>query len=131
MKEKIQEHKVPLIVGALVLLAVLAFMYKNKLASFFLYKGGLTNAQPATMHPTVTSNNSTIVDRDALLQKGSKGKQVEELQQLLNVKHGSSGPSFYEYLTVDGIFGSATEAMLKKYTGRTSISINDLLKALK
>ncbi|MBL4650560.1 MAG: hypothetical protein JKY03_12585, partial [Aureispira sp.] len=37
MKEQIQENKVPLIVGALVLVALLIYFYQNQLASFFLY----------------------------------------------------------------------------------------------
>lgn len=131
MKDKIQENKVPFIVGILVLVAVLIYFYQNKLASFFLYGGAASN--DATNTGVSTNTNTTVTNssgNNTILKKGSTGDQVKMLQQLLNVKHGNNKPQILPYLVDDGKFGSATETMLKKWTGKTSISINELTKAL-
>lgn len=62
---------------------------------------------------TVSDNNTigqstTILDKDKLLKKGSKGDEVKELQKMLGIK-------------VDGIFGSKTEGSLKGYKLMTNI----------
>ena len=135
MKDKIQENKVPFIVGILVLVAVLIYFYQNKLASFFLYGGAASNSNSvntgAVSNTGSNSSNSSSFNNDTILKKGSTGGAVEMLQQLLNVKHGNNRPQILPYLVADGKFGSATETMLKKWTGKTSISINELTKALK
>lgn len=131
MKDKIQENKVPFIVGILILVAVLIYFYQNKLASFFLYGGAASN--DATNTGVSTNTNTTVTNSSGnttILKKGSTGEQVKMLQQLLNVKHGNNKPQILPYLVDDGKFGSATETMLKKWTGKTSISINELTKAL-
>lgn len=131
MKEKIEENKVPLIVGILVLVVVLIYFYQDKLAKFLFYGNGSIdkkNEVAGSTNTAVTSNNSS---NNTILKKGSSGEKVQMLQELLNVKHGNNKPQIIPYLVVDGKFGTATESMLKKWTGKTSISINELTKALK
>jgi peptidoglycan hydrolase-like protein with peptidoglycan-binding domain len=131
MKEKIEKNKVPLIVGILVLVVVLIYFYQDKLAKFLFYGNDSIdkkNEVTGSTNTAVSSNNSS---NDTILKKGSSGEKVEMLQGLLNVKHGNNKPQIIPYLVVDGKFGTATESMLKKWTGKTSISINELTKALK
>lgn len=132
MKARIQENKTPLIVGVLILIAILIYVYQNKLASFFLYGGASSSAAVSSGANVVSNsgNNSSNVSDDTILKKGSTGDNVKKLQQLLNIKHGNNKPQILPYLVEDGNFGNATEVMLKKWTKKTSISIAELIKAL-
>jgi peptidoglycan hydrolase-like protein with peptidoglycan-binding domain len=131
MKEKIEENKTPLILGVLIVVAVLIYFYRNKLASVFLYgEGNATTSVDTGVVSNVVSSSNNSSD-DTILKKGSTGEKVKTLQQLLNIKHGNNTPQILPYLVPDGQFGPATERMLQKWTGKTSISINELTKALK
>jgi peptidoglycan hydrolase-like protein with peptidoglycan-binding domain len=133
MNQKIEENKVPLIVGILVLVVVLIYFYQDKLAKFLFYGNDSIdkkNEVTGSTNTAVSSSNSSS-SNDTILKKGSSGEKVQMLQGLLNVKHGNNKPQIIPYLVADGKFGTATESMLKKWTGKTSISINELTKALK
>lgn len=136
MKTKIQENKTPLIVGVIVLVAILVYVYQNKLACFFLY-GGECSGDPINSGTSAvsnsggssSSNSNTAFTNDTVLKKGDKGAKVGELQDLMNkglVKSGSS----YATLVVDNNFGPKTEGALFLLTGKRSISINALKKLL-
>lgn len=56
-----------------------------------------------------------VLDYSLLLQKGSRGKEVEELQRKLGD------------LDVDGVFGSKTEARLKEVYQVTKTKLSDLI----
>lgn len=130
MKEKIQENKVPLIVGVLVLAVVLFYIYQDKLAKFFLYRGetstGAVNTGAVTVSsPSNSSNTGSTVataTNDTVLKKGSSGTKVKELQILMNKAVESK--SQYAPLATDGVFGAATELRLYELTLKRSISIN-------
>ena len=134
MKDKIQENKVPLIVGVLILVTLLIYFYQNKLASFFLYRGENASAPvPANVTNNTASssnnNSSTSVTNDTVLEKGDRGDKVGELQDLLNkslVKTSFQIP----HLVVDKAFGSKTENLLYLLTGKKRISINEFKKLL-
>jgi hypothetical protein len=59
------------------------------------------------------------------LQKGSRGENVKKLQKALVDAGFSVGKS-----GVDGIFGNDTETALKKATGKTSVTVEELNKFL-
>jgi hypothetical protein len=52
------------------------------------------------------------------LKKGSRGKEVEQLQMYLLKEYGASFPMF----GVDGIWGDETDANVKKFLNRDNIS---------
>lgn len=116
--------------GLLVLALLLTYFYRNNLINFF-EKAKQRPSKSATSTAVLTSlTSSNTVNKDAILSKGSKGEAVRMLQKLLNDKHRQNTPTFTPLLVEDGKFGALTETMLKKYTNKTSISINQLLKAL-
>lgn len=57
----------------------------------------------------------TVINKNLLLQKGSKGIEVQELQKILG-------------LNADGIFGSQTEAALLNKKGVKQITLNNYSK---
>lgn len=77
--------------------------------------------------PPSTTANSNTVDKTRVLKQGDRGEAVKELQRLLNGKHKSNPPQVIPLLVEDGIFGTKTEIMLLKWTGKTAISINQLI----
>jgi hypothetical protein len=130
MKEIIQENKVPLIVGTLALIAVLIYVYQNKLAEFFLYRGetskGAVNTGAVSntvSNPSNNSNTATTMTNDTVLKKGDQGTKVGELQDLINKGLVKSNMA-YATLVVDKNFGAKTENALYLLTGKRSISIN-------
>ena len=89
-----------------------------------------TKTSKAVNNPTKTNNSSSggviINDQNSSypLKKGSKGSLVRSLQVALNSL--GADPA----LTVDGIFGSKTEAELLNQTGSSSIQSSKDLQAL-
>lgn len=136
MKENIQKHKVPLIVGTLIIVALLIYVYQNKLASFFLYPGAnapgsiTTGAAVNTNVSNSSNNSSSSLTNDTVLKKGDRGDKVGELQSLLNKGLVKAGVG-YATLAVDESFGSKTEGALYLLTGKKSISINEFNTFLK
>jgi len=131
MTKTLKENKQALIAGLVLIALVIAYFKRDHIKSFF-QRGALVSPNPATANAASTSiSNASNTNDDTILKKGSTGEQVQTLQQLLNVKHGNNKPQIIPYLIEDGNFGVLTENMLEKWTGKTSISINELIKALK
>ncbi|WP_281238159.1 peptidoglycan-binding domain-containing protein [Flavobacterium praedii] len=66
---------------------------------------------PEVAQSATNKSTSTGLDRNKLLSKGTKGAEVMELQNLLNIK-------------VDGDFGNITLTALQKAKGVSQISLN-------
>lgn len=66
------------------------------------------------------SGDGFQLDTNKVLQHGSTGLEVEQLQQLLNKKQPSNP------IEVDGIFGNLTEGKLYAVTGKYQIRLKDL-----
>jgi len=129
MKETVKKNKETFIAGLMLITFVLVYFKRDTIKDFFSKS---SNASTASTN-TASTNTTSIVSigtADTILKKGSSGEQVVRLQELLNVKHGNNKPQIIPFLVADGKFGTATESMLKKWTGKTSISINQLIKAL-
>lgn len=137
MKAKIQEHKVPLIVGTLCFIVVLLYLYRDKLADFFLSRQNASNSPVNTgavgnivsNGSNSNSNSSSAMNNDTVLKKGDRGDKVGELQVLLNKGLVKSNLS-YAALVVDKSFGSKTESILYLLTGKKRIAINELNQLL-
>ncbi len=83
-------------------------------------------AYVAPTAPTTTTTTTAPASNDSsVLQKGSRGENVKKLQKALVDAGFSVGKS-----GVDGIFGNATETALKKATGKTSVTVEQLNKFL-
>ena len=54
------------------------------------------------------------------LKKGDKGEEVKQLQQLLNFFYGS-------ILTVDGNFGSKTDALVKQFQADRKLTVDGIV----
>jgi peptidoglycan hydrolase-like protein with peptidoglycan-binding domain len=130
MINTLKQNKQALIYG-LVLVALVIVYFKRETIKDFFSKSGKSSssnaASTANNTPTIVSNTANA---EVILSNGSTGEQVRRLQQLLNEKNNKSQPTFLLPLVEDGNFGKKTETMLKKYTDKTSISINQLIKAL-
>lgn len=119
MKEKLIQYRKPLLAGGLLVLLLVLYFYRHK-----IFKKSFS---PTTKTPAVNNNSSTSNTADkSLLQKGSKGQQVRQLQILLNDEHKKHTPTFIPLLVEDGIFGTKTEQMLVKYTTQSSITLEQL-----
>lgn len=127
---KILKKNKSLIIAGLVLIAFILAYFKRESIKAFFSKSKPSSPATIAANPTPTISSNTV-NNDSLLSKGSSGQQVRRLQELLNIKHGNNKPQIIPYLVEDGKFGAATETMLKKWTGKTSITINQLIKALK
>jgi len=129
MTETIKNNQQALMYG-LVLIALVIVYFKRDTIKDFFSKSGKSTSSTATSTgnntPSIVSNANT----ETVLRNGSTGKQVLRLQELLNSKNSKSQPTFLLPLAEDSNFGKKTETMLKKYTGKTSISITQLIKAL-
>ena len=130
MTETLKQHKQALFYGLVLVALVIVYFKRDTIKDFFSTSGKSSSsnaASTASKTPSVVSNTSNDA---TVLSQGSTGEQVLRLQQLLNNKNNKSQPTFLLPLAEDGKFGKKTETMLKKYTGKTSISINQLIKAL-
>jgi hypothetical protein len=130
MTKTLKKHKNTVVAGLVLVVFVLVYFYRDSLKSMFL-KNSISTPNAATVSTPSVSSPSSNLSNDTILKKGSSGEQVKRLQELLNIKHGNNKPQIIPYLKEDGNFGTLTEKMLKKWTGKTSISINQLIKALK
>lgn len=125
-----------MMVGTLIILFLLVYTYQDKLASFFLNRGAVSKSSnpSTTTNQSGSTSNTKAPNNETVLKRGDRGSKVEELQKLLNKEHDyqslhGTKPSLAK-LTEDGIFGAKTEALLKSFTGKTAISINQLLYLL-
>lgn len=131
MTKILKENKQALIYGLVLVALVIVYFKRNSIKNFFSRSNSTSSNNTANTASYTSSVSSNAANNDLVLSKGSTGEQVRHLQQLLNIKHGNNKPQIIPYLAEDGNFGTATEAMLKKWTGKTSLSINQLIKALK
>jgi peptidoglycan hydrolase-like protein with peptidoglycan-binding domain len=127
MINTLKQNKQALIYGLVLVALVIVYFKRETIKDFFSKSTSSPATSTANLTPSVASNTA---NNDSLLSNGSTGEQVQRLQQLLNEKNNKSQPTFLLPLVEDGNFGKKTETMLKKYTGKTSISINQLIKAL-
>ena len=127
MINTLKQNKQALIYGLVLVALVIVYFKRETIKDFFSKSTSSPATNTANLTPSVASNTA---NNDSLLSNGSTGEQVQRLQQLLNEKNNKSQPTFLLPLVEDGNFGKKTETMLKKYTGKTSISINQLIKAL-
>jgi hypothetical protein len=128
--KKIKENK-PLIMGGVFLLVfVMVFFARDKIADFF--KGG-TTADGAIQTNATTSaaiNAAGIATDDTILSRNSPHRdKVRELQELIN--KNKNPQMFPTDLVVDGAFGAKTEQALVLLTGKKSITINEFKTLLK
>lgn len=131
MKKTLKNNKQALIAGLVLIALVVAYFKREQIKDFFSKSSTApSNNAPVLASYTTTPKPSSTANYDTILSKGSTGDQVRKLQQLLNDKHRQHTPTFIPLLVEDGQFGSKTETMLKKYTGKTSISINQFIKTL-
>jgi peptidoglycan hydrolase-like protein with peptidoglycan-binding domain len=130
MTETLKQNKQALIYGLVLVALVIVYFKRDTIKDFFsksVNSSSSNSESTANKTPSVVSNTGNDA---TILSQGSTGEQVRRLQQLLNNKNNKSQPTFLLPLVEDGNFGKKTETMLKKYTGKTSISINQLIKAL-
>ncbi len=123
MKEKLIQYRKPLLAAGLLVLLLVLYFYRHK-----IFKKSLA---PTTPTPAVNgSPNSSNSSQETILQKGSKGEQVRQLQFLLNQEHRKHAPTFIPLLEEDGIFGEKTEQMLFRYTKQNSITLQQFKSKL-
>lgn len=138
---KIKQNKTMTAIVVIAVLAGLIYFFRDKLFG----KKAVANdsfIQTGSPSPSTTSNPSASSGDNTMLQRGSKGEQVKELQRLLNHKQSTSIPDANSQLfllhgamqgsllEVDGIFGAKTEQSLQRWTGLTSITLAQARKAL-
>lgn len=104
------------IVIIVIVLILLFVLWSKKGTAQNLPTNTITPPNNSTTTPTTTY--VTITDQ-TLLKKGMNNSHVAKLQKLINQTNLAYGlPAISE----DGVFGSGTEAALKKLTGKTEIS---------
>lgn len=134
MTKTLKKHQTSVTAGLVLIALLVVYFYRENLKTAF-QKNTILPSNAATLASTesssVSASSSNNASNDTPLKKGSTGEKVKELQRLINVKHQNYTPRLAPNLVVDGQFGTKTEILLKKYTGKTSISINELIKALK
>lgn len=129
MTKTLKKNQQALIYGLVLVALVIAYFKRDAIKDFF-NKSDKATSNKATSTASNTASIASNTNTETILKNGSTGEQVRRLQELLNEKNNKSRPTFLLPLVVDGKFGKKTEIMLKKYTGKTSISINQLIKAL-
>lgn len=130
MQASFKKHKKPFFAGLLLLLLFVGYFTREKWMGWFKVDNGIKNNSKPSY-----STTSTTINRTKVLKKGDRGVSVKELQRLLNLeyeyqkKHGTV--PIEPKLVEDQIFGAKTQAMLQLFTGKSSISIKELLSILK
>jgi len=130
MTKTLKKNQQALIYGLVLVALVIAYFKRDALKDFFSKSGKSSSSNAGSTVTSTASIISNTANTETILSNGSTGEQVRRLQELLNSKNNKSQPTFLLPLEEDGKFGKKTETMLKKYTGKTSISINQLIKAL-
>lgn len=131
MTKTLKKNKTPLIAGLILVLALVAYFYRDNIKSFFAKDALLTPSKPTTAVNTASTSGSnpststnTSMTNDTVLKKGSRGAKVKELQVLINKGLKAKNMGFPN-LAEDGIFGAKTESRLQLLIGKKSISINE------
>lgn len=134
--------KTLVIIIVVIVLAIAVYMFRDKIfgkkksesdesvEQKFADATAANDTVPAYIAPTAPSTTTTTTTAPAsndssVLQKGSRGENVKKLQRALVDAGFSVGKS-----GVDGIFGNDTETALKKATGKTSVTVEQLNKYL-
>lgn len=133
--------KTLVIIIVVIALAIAVYMFRDKIfgkkksdsddsvEQKFADATAANDTVPAYIAPTAPSTTSTTSapasNDSSVLQKGSRGENVKKLQKALVDAGFSVGKS-----GVDGIFGNDTETALKKATGKTSVTVEQLNKFL-
>jgi hypothetical protein len=108
-------------------------MLKNKntllIAGVVVLVGGfLISKWLKSMPKAINSDAYSDLNLDMVLSKGSKGKEVSELQRILVNQYGADlGFTGVEKDGIDGDFGNMTEKALLKAKGVNQISLKQLL----
>lgn len=102
-----------------------AYLGRDKIKNWLIpYKnnGGVNDSDDGKI--ILFSNKK---DENKLLKKGVEGKEVEELQSILN-EFNEADLSPLKPLALDGIFGSLTEEMLLRFMSKKSITLKEAKK---
>lgn len=108
-------------------------MLKNKntllIAGVVVLVGGFAiNKWLKSMPKPINADAYSDLNLDMVLSKGSKGKEVSELQRILVNQFGADlGFTGAEKDGIDGDFGSATEKALLKEKGVKQISLKQII----
>ncbi|WP_052596106.1 peptidoglycan-binding protein [Aureispira sp. CCB-QB1] len=136
MTAKAKKNVKPMMAVALLAILVIGYFTRDKWMSLFTTgKLASSNGGSTTSSKNNSSSTSTGIKKDLVLQMGDKNDSVKELQRLLNLEydyqkqHGTTPPTEPK-LALDGAFGPKTEAMLILFTGKKTITINQLIKQL-
>lgn len=100
---------------SLALLLVLYFIFKEDVDNFF-YRNSKSEKD--------VKSGSEGLDETLNLKKGSKGREVAELQRLLKADGANLGSYGPAKDGVDGIFGSATEKELNRIKGVKEVTLS-------
>ena len=119
MKEKLIQYKKPLLAAGLLVLLLVLYFYRAK-----IFKGISSTGTTTVINTSASS--STASEENKVLQRGSNGEAVRQLQLLLNEEHRKHAPTFIPLLEEDGVFGAKTESMLLLYANQSSISLAQL-----
>ncbi len=77
-----------------------------------------------------TAEQELTLDKNLVLQKGSTGSEVSELQRILKYDFGKSiGNTGIDNDGVDGDFGALTETALMEVKGVKKITLNEMSNA--
>lgn len=99
-------------------IAVVAYFIRKKIKE---KKEGDSSTTTTTGGTTSSSSSSNYTNQDFPLYKGSGGDRVKSIQKVANLVSGNDS-----LLTVDGKWGSKTDAAVKKYLATDgSISMSD------
>jgi hypothetical protein len=144
MTEKIKQNKMVTAVLLVTLIAVLIYFFRDKL---FTEKspevdvtGGNTYTSNSNSSTNSTASSSTNKEY-VVLQLGSSGAAVKELQQLLNAKHRMydrdigggiiiNDVSRLGLVEENGVFDSRTKQVLQQWTPLDSITLSQARKIL-
>lgn len=90
--------------------------------------GGSSSSKETPKTPPVSSSGLPVKGNDTVLKRGDKAVEVKYIQHEYNTKFVKNQD--LEKLVVDGIFGEKTEKAVKLFTGKTSASYSEFMKAL-
>ncbi len=137
MKQTIKNNAKPIgFVFLSVVVFALVYFNKDKLVAFFSRaKGGGSAVLNSSTENTPLTNtpislSSGVATDDTILKIGSPHRdKVRVLQELINER--KIGKIVSAKLSVDGVFGTQTEAVLDMLTGMKAISINQFKQLVK
>ncbi len=114
--EWIKKYWLHLIVSAIII-GIVIYILKPKTSS---KKDGKQNGNGYTPPPA-----SAGLDLTKILQMGSSGAEVTELQKIINEGYIKAGVP--ESISVDGVFGTETAQALYFLTGKWTITLGDAM----